>query len=310
MKKIIITGANGFLGRILSEFFIGKGFSVVAIARRLEGCSARARYCEWDGLTLGDWVRELEGAEAIINLAGRTVNCRYTDEHKKEILESRVTTTKLIGDAIKSLTKPPEVWINSSTATIYEHREQGEGVMPHTEAEGVIGEDFSMNVAKAWEKAFYEDEANIRKVSIRTAIVLGVEKGTVFDKLSAITRMGLGGSMGSGKQMVSWLHEEDFCRSIAFIVDHRTVEGAVNLVSPEAETNDDFMRGLRTVWGIPFGIRANEWMLQLGTRIMRTEAELVLKSRWVYPSALLDYGYEFKYSKLILALRDLRERAK
>ena len=306
--KIVIFGANGFLGRVLSSYFVERDYEVVAIARRREGCSPLAKFVYWDGVTAGDWTSELEGATAVINLAGRTVNCRYTDRHKQEIMESRVITTRLIGEAIQQAKNRPEVWINSSTATIYEHREQGTGNVAHTEAEGVIGDDFSMRVAKEWERAFYEHEVPVRKIAARTAIVLGAEKETVFDKLSGIVRLGLGGTMGSGRQMISWIHEEDFCGVMKFFIDKKDLEGSINVVAPHAETNRDFMQMLRKTWNVPFGLPATKWMLEIGTFLMRTETELVLKSRWVYPDRLLQAGYQFTFPDVPEALSDLKKR--
>jgi len=306
--KIIIFGANGFIGRVMSDYFTEKEHQVVAIARRRAGCSLSAKFVSWDGLKIGDWKDELEGADVVINLAGRTVNCRYNQRNRDEIMKSRTLTTSLIGKAIQDLTSPPEVWLNSSTATIYEHREQAEGSYPHTEEEGVIGDDFSMGVAKAWERAFYDDKAKIRKVALRTAIVLGAEKETVFDKLSGIVRIGLGGKMGSGRQMISWIHEEDVCRAIEFLIENRNAKGNYNLSAPNAEKNVNFMRILRQTWKVACGLPAARWMLAIGTFIMRTEGELVLKSRWVYPQRLLDEGFTFTYPKLPEALIELRGR--
>jgi len=306
--KVVIFGANGFLGRVLSAYFVNRGDEVIAIARRREGCSPLAKFVLWDGLNLADWVAELEGAQAVINLAGRTVNCRYNAQHKKEIMESRITTTHLIGSAIQQLKEPPEVWINSSTATIYEHREQGAGVVAHTEKDGVIGDDFSMRVAKEWERSFYEDETQVRKVAARTAIVLGAERETVFDKLSSIVKLGLGGTMGNGRQMMSWIHEEDFCRAMAFLIENREMNGSVNVVAPHAETNREFMKILRETWKVPFGLPAAKWMLEIGTYVMRTETELVLKSRWVFPQRLSNAGFSFNYGTVNDALSELRER--
>ena len=307
--KIVIFGANGFLGRALSRHFMKQGYEVVGICRRMEGCLENVNFVHWDGLELGEWKKSLDGARAVVNLAGRTVNCRYTDENKAQIMNSRTQTTKLIAEAIRSVENPPEVWVNSSTATIYEHREQGERVGPHTEKNGIVGDDFSMNVAKEWEQAFFSEQVTrVRKVAARTAIVLGAEKGTVFDKLSGFSRVGLGGTMGKGTQMVSWIHEDDFCHAIEHLIQNDS-EGVVNVVAPHAENNKTLMLLLRKVWKIPFGLPAMNWMLEIGTFLLKSETELVLKSRWVYPERLLKEGYEFKFDKLESALQDLREKS-
>lgn len=307
IDKVVITGANGFLGRALTRYYLEQGVKVVALARRPDGCLPDAEIFLWDGETLGDWVQALDGADALINLAGRTVNCRYSEENKNQIIESRVQTTQLLGEAIKSLPHPPKVWLNSSTATIYEHRENKDGNVPHTEALGVIGEDFSMGVAKAWEEAFFHSGADCRKVAARIAIVLGAEQGTVFQVLSKIVKLGLGGKMGSGAQQFSWIHEEDFCRAVDYCLRVEDLDGAINLVSPQAESNADLMRLLRKVWKVPIGLPAYKWMLKIGTFIMRSETELVLKSRWVHPERLLQSGFTFKHPTLKEALEDLRK---
>ncbi len=306
--KLVIFGANGFLGRVLTRYFLRKGDVVIAVARREDGCEAGAIFQKWDGLTHGNWVESLDYSDAIINLAGRTVNCRYSEKNKAEILESRTHTTMLIGEAIQQLKNPPKVWVNSSTATIYQHTEKTGNNSPNTEADGVIGEDFSMGIAKAWEEVFFADSAPVRKVATRTAIVLGAEKETVFDVLSKITRLGLGGKMGNGKQMMSWIHEYDFCRAVDFCIQKDQIKGAVNLVSPKAETNSELMRLLRKTWGIPLGLPAYKWMLEIGTFIMRSETELVLKSRWAYPKVLEDAGFTFKMPELERALLELKGR--
>ena len=306
--KVIIIGANSFLGRALSAHFYHRGDEVVAIARRRTGCSPYAKFVAWDGVTLAGWADELNHAQAVINLAGRSVNCRYNEQNKAEILESRVQTTRLIGRAIAQVTHPPEVWLNSSTATIYRHREDDGENHPHTEASGEIGEDFSMNVATEWERAFQQSEVAVRKVALRTAIVLGEEQGSVFDVLSALTRKGLGGTMGGGRQMFSWIHIGDFCRAVHHCIERTTLEGSINIVSPNAESNQALMASLRKVWGVKLGLPATRWMLRVGAFFMRTETELVLKSRWVSPERLIQDGFNFQYHSLEQALQSLKER--
>lgn len=298
MKKIIvIAGANGFTGKYLSEFYLNKGWVVKALARRKEGLAEGVEFYQWDGVNLGEWGKELEGAEAVVNLAGRTVNCRYNDENKRQIIESRVNCTKVIGEAIAQVGAElaPKVWLNASTATIYRNADD----CYQTESEGELGEGFSVDVAKAWEKAMTDVELapSVRKIRLRISLVMADEPGTVLEVFRGLARKFLGGKMGSGKQMVSWMHIDDFCRSIDWMIENPKAEGAYNLAAPEALTNAELMKLVRKDVGAPFGLPAMEWMLEIGAFFMRTETELIVKSRWVYPERLLEEGFEFEKVK-------------
>lgn len=296
MKKVIvIVGANGFTGRYLSEFYLKKGWAVNAISRKDEGLVEGVKFFQWDGINLGEWKEALEGAEAVVNLAGRTVNCRYSDENKRQILESRVNTTKVLGMAIAGCENPPEVWLNSSTATIFRNASDHY----QTDSEGEIGEGFSVDVAKAWEAALGDAEVgeSVRKIALRTSLVMADEPGTVLEIFRGLAKKFLGGPMGSGKQMVSWIHIDDWCGSIEWMIDNKSANGAYNLASPNAISNEDMMKLIRKEVGVCFGLPAYEWMLEIGAFFMRTETELIVKSRWVYPERLLDEGFEFEKPK-------------
>jgi len=303
-KKIVIAGANGFLGRCLGRWYWDKEYEIVGLSR-CGGVAEGATSVYWDGESFGSWRDELEGAEAVVNLAGRSVNCRYGEKNKKVILESREKSTAILGKAIKECKCPPRVWLNSSTATIYRHAEDG----PQDEVEGEIGTGFSVEVAKAWEKAFFESETPecVRKVALRSSIVLGNEDGTVFNYLYKLCRLGLGGAMGSGLQKVSWIHIEDFCRAIDWLIEKDEPEKVYNLVAPGVIDNRELMNGFRRIANRGFGLPAAKWMLEIGAFFMRTETELVLKSRWVGGTRLKTEGFKFLWPDFEAALDDLKD---
>ncbi|HEV8247594.1 MAG TPA: NAD-dependent epimerase/dehydratase family protein, partial [Polyangiaceae bacterium] len=261
--KIVIFGGTGQVGTLLSRAFQERGDEVVALGRT--AIEAPWRVLGWDGKTIGTWRRELEGAGAVINLAGRSVNCRYNPDNRREIMDSRVDSTSVVGQAIAACERPPSVWLQASTATIYAHRYDA----PNDEASGLIGGDepgvpetwrFSIEVAKAWERAL--DEASVphtRKVKLRAAMIMSPDHGGVFDTLLGLVRRGLGGREGDGKQYVSWIHHQDFVRAIFFLLAREELEGAVNIASPEPLPNAEFMRGLRQAWGARVGLPATRW---------------------------------------------------
>jgi uncharacterized protein (TIGR01777 family) len=301
ISKIVIAGANGFLGTSLAQYFRSKAATIVMIARRAGKPDKNIRWVTWNGETIGDWATELDGAEVLINLAGKNVNCRYTAKNKKEIYDSRLRSTAVLGQAIARCANAPKVWINASSATIYEA--SFDKLM--TEENGVIGHDFSMDVCKQWEAAFNQVALpKTRKILLRTSIVLG-EKSAALPALTNLARFGLGGKQGDGKQFVSWIHIRDFCRAVEWLVDVHTASGAYNITAPHPITNDEFMRTLREVMHISFGLNAPRWMLGIGSWIIRTETELVLKSRKVYPKRLLDEGFLFEFPKVNNALQEL-----
>jgi uncharacterized protein (TIGR01777 family) len=262
----------------------------------------------WDSRTLGPWTTELEAADAVVNLAGRHVNCRYHARNRRAIFDSRVESTRVLGEAIRRCRRPPPVWLNSSTATIYKHaydRPMDEftgAIGPHPEARDA----FSVEVACAWEEAFTAAHTPAtRKVALRTAMVFSSTGGGAYPVLRRLTRLGLGGTLGHGRQYVSWIHERDFCRAVEWLITHDDIAGPVNLAAPNPLPNREVIRLLRRSLGIPFGLPAARWMLELGAFLLRTETELVIKSRRVVPSRLLESGFEFHLPTLEAALADL-----
>jgi uncharacterized protein (TIGR01777 family) len=298
--KVVISGGSGQLGTRLAGAFVDEGHEVVVLSRRAESAGP-ARNVVWDGETLGPWAEELDGGDVVINLAGRSVNCRYSATNRREIMDSRVLSTRILGEAIAAAASPPRTWLHASTATIYAHTYDA----PNDERTGVIGGDepgvpetwrFSIDVAKAWEAELdAADTPHTRKVAMRTAMVMSPDRGGVFDVLLGLVRRGLGGKVGDGRQYISWLHHEDFVRSVGWLIEHEELSGPVNLASPNPVPQAEFMRVLRRAWGMPVGLPATKWMLEIGTFVMRTESELILKSRRVVPGRLLESGFELRY---------------
>jgi uncharacterized protein len=290
MKTIVITAANGFIGSALTEYF-STNFKVVALVRKPRPDKKNVRYVRWDGRTQGEWSSELEGAEAVINLAGRSVNCRYNERNRQFIYSSRLESTAAIGEAVKSSNVKPKVWMNAASATIYAHSEH----VPNTEANGIIGSGFSVDVCLKWEAAFASfAQPGVRQITLRTSIVLG-SGGGVMKPFLNLVRSGLGGKMGRGKQQFSWIHIDDLCRAVDFLLAHESSVGVYNIASPDPVTNAVFMRTLRNAARVPFGIPAPKWLLEAGAAIIGTETELVLKSRFVLPERLEDAGFRFRY---------------
>lgn len=304
MRKVLLPGGTGFLGRVLVRHFMRKGWEVVVLTRgTLPAAASGARHVLWDGRTVGVWAAELEGCDLVVNLCGRSVNCRYTPENRREILASRLETTHVLGEAISACRRPPPLWINSSSATIYRHAEDRE----MTEAGGEIGAGFSVEVCQNWEVELFKVLApHTRKIALRSAMVLGRDPGSVFQVLSRLVRLGLGGPMGTGKQYVSWLHEADFCGIIDWLHNHEELCGPLNACAPEPVPNRELMAALRRAWNRPFGLPAGRLMLEAGAWLLGTETELILKSRRVVPGRLLDSGYAFRFPGMAKAIRDLR----
>ena len=311
-RRIVLPGGSGQVGAILARHFHAQGDDVVVVARTAKPSPWKT--VSWDGETLGAWTSELDGADLVINLAGRNVNCRYTAENRREIKESRVRSTRLVGEAIGRMAHPPRIWMNASTATIYRHAFD----RPMDETTGEIGGKepnapstwaFSIDVATSWEEAFFSASTpGTRKVALRSAMVMSPDRGGVFDTLLALVRFGLGGASGSGKQFVSWVHDRDFLRSIDYLAEHEDLDGAVNIASPNPVPNAEFMALLRKAWGTHIGLPAMEWMLEFGAIFLRTETELILKSRRVIPGRLLSHGFKFDFPEWGGAARDLVER--
>lgn len=309
--KIVIPGGSGQVGTLLARAFVADGHEVVVLSR--SSTPAPWRVVRWDAESIGDWTAEIDGSDVVINLAGRSVNCRYSSANRKAITESRTLSTRVVGEAIAGASKPPKVWMQASTATIYAHRYDA----ANDEATGLIGGSepnvpetwrFSIGVARAWEQAATAAVVpSTRKVLLRSALTLSPDRGGVFDVLLALVRFGLGGTNGDGKQFVSWIHDEDFIRAVYWLIDHE-LEGPVNLAAPNPLPNTDFMRGLREAWGARIGLPASRWMLEIGTLLMRSETELILKSRRVVPGRLLESGFIFGFPNWDEAARDLCHR--
>ena len=306
-RRIILAGGSGFLGQVLAKHFLASGHDVVILTRTPKPRADGVGEIVWDGQTSGPWVGELEGAEAVINLAGRSVNCRYHERNRKIILDSRISPTRVLGEAVSRCATPPRVWLNSSTATIYKH-----AYGPAWDESGEIGhapeakDEFSVYVATTWERAFDQARTpNTRKIAMRSAMVLGHGPNSVFPMLQRLVRLGLGGRMASGKQFVSWIHEEDFCRAIDWLLQNEKFNGVVNLAAPNPVTNAEMMRTLREICVVPFGLPAGLWMLEAGAFFLRTETELIIKSRRVIPGRLTTAGFEFRFPNLRSAFENL-----
>ena len=312
--RIVIPGGSGQVGTILARAFHASGDRVTVLSRRP---AARPwRVVGWDGVTLGDWQQEIDGSDVVINLAGRSVNCRYNASNRDEILQSRVLSTHAVGRAIARARLQPRVWLQASTATIYAHRldspnDEHSGILGGGESNAPSSWRFSIDVARAWERAFDEAETDgTRKVALRSAMTLSPDPGGIFDTVLQLARRGLGGRAGSGRQFMSWIHYADFIAAVRWLIGREDIDGVVNVASPNPLPNADFMRILRQAYGIPFGLPAPKWMLEIGARFMRTETELILKSRRVVPARLLDHGFTFRYPDWRDAARDLCRQAK
>jgi uncharacterized protein (TIGR01777 family) len=310
--KIVIPGGSGQVGHIVARHFHSQGHTVTVLSRRAS--PEPWEVIEWNGRTRGEWVAALSECDVVINLAGRSVNCRYTEANRKEIHESRIHSTLLLNEVITALDHPPPLWINASTATIYRHAkdramDEESGELGGGESGAPDTWNFSIGVAKACEKAFFDTAtARTRKIAIRSAITFSPDRGGVFDVLSGLARWGLGGAQGDGTQYVSWVHEADFARALDFLIAHEELEGIVNIASPNPLRNRDFMTALRAAWGMRVGLSAKAWMIEIGTFFMRTESELVLKSRHVVPGRLLASGFRFLHPEWPAAARELVSR--
>jgi hypothetical protein len=292
LNKIVIAGGTGFLGQFLASKFRAKGDDVLIISRNKGDVLWKDRE---------RIIKVLNNADVVINLAGKSVDCRYNERNKRDILNSRVDTTRTIGEAILECSQPPKLWINSSTATIYRHAED----RPMTEENGEMGKGFSVNVAQQWEKAFFDFKlSNVRQVALRMAIVLG-RQGGVMHPLKRLTRLGLGGKQGKGNQMFSWIHIEDLFRIILFLMEHEGLNGVINCSSPEPVSNRILMKSIGEALHVKVGLPTPEWLLEIGAVLIRTETELVLKTRWVLPDRLLNSGFTFTYPTLASALEEV-----
>jgi len=299
--KIVIPGGTGQIGALLCRAFSATNDEVVVLSRNPVPRSLY-RSVQWDGRSLCGWTQELEGADVVINLAGKSVNCRYGKRNRCEIMDSRVDSVRAIRAAIERAKQPPRIWLQAATATIYAHRLDA----PNDEFRGLIGGDepdapetwrFSIDVAKAWESAVSDSKplANTRTVIMRSAMTMSPDRGGIFAHLLGLVRFGLGGRAGNGRQFVSWIHESDFVCAVRLLIDNEELSGSVNICSPNPLPNSEFMRELRRAWGIRIGLPSSKWMLEVGAFFMRTETELILKSLRVMPARLLQHGFKFQF---------------
>jgi uncharacterized protein (TIGR01777 family) len=304
--KVVIPGGTGQLGGVLSRSFRAQGHEVVLIGR-----NGAAGVVPWDGRSAGPWIDVIDGADVVVNLAGRSVNCRYTEANRRAMMDSRVDSTRAVGLAIENARRPPPLWLQMSTATIYAHRFDA----PNDEAAGRIGGDetnaprdwrFSIDIAKAWESAIEQASTpRTRKVALRAAMVMSPDPGGILDVLLGLVGAGLGGAIAGGQQFVSWIHERDFLRAVDFLIHRDDVAGAVNVAAPNPLPQREFMAALRAAAGARVGLPATRWMVAIGAYFLRTETELVLKSRRVVPGRLLDAGFSFEFPQWASAARDL-----
>lgn len=309
--KIILPGGTGQLGNLLARSFHDRGDEVLVFSRHPR--PTPWRQVHWDGCSQGPWARELENAFAVINLAGRSVDCRYTPVNRSEILASRIQSTRILGEAITQCSNPPRVWLQSSTATIYSHRFDA----PNDEHTGILGGEerdipdtwrFSLDVARQWERAADSTPLpQTRLARLRIAMVMSPESGGAFETLLRLVRWGLGGKVGSGRQYISWVHDSDFIRAVDWLLTH-DLAGPVNVCAPNPLPQAEFMKLLRDAWGTSIGLPAHRWLLEVGTFLLRTESELILKSRRVVPTRMSDAGFDFLHSGWATAAQDLCER--
>lgn len=310
--KIVLPGGTGQVGTILARAFHAEGHDVVVLSRKPG--DAPWRVARWDPRDPSSCVAEIDGSDIVINLAGRSVNCRYTPANRRAIMDSRVTSTRTIGTALAQAGSPPSIWLQSSTATIYAHRFDA----ANDEATGIIGGHepdvppawhFSIDVATAWERACEDaDTPRTRRVLMRSAMVMSPDRGGIFDTLLTLVRRGLGGTAGDGRQYISWIHDRDFVRAVQYLIHDPALAGPVNIAAPTPLPNREFMRAIRRAAGIRLGPPATRWMLAIGAFLMRTETELILKSRRVVPGHLLDRGFTFDFPEWTEAVRDLVSR--
>lgn len=314
--KIVIPGGTGQVGGILRRAWSTRGHEVVVLSRHPEELEEGVRHQVWDGRTIGPWADEIDGADVVVNLAGRTVSCRYTKANLKQMMDSRVESTRVVGEAIAKASAPPRTWLQMSTATIYAHRFDA----PNDESTGIIGGsepdapaywEFSTRIAKSWEaEQAAAATPRTRKVALRSAMVMSPDKGGVLDVLLTMARLGLGGPVAGGEQFVSWIHEIDFVRACDLLIERDDMAGPVNLAAPGPLPQRDLMRTLRKEAGMPIGLPATRWMAEIGAWALRTDTELLLKSRRVVPGRLLEADFEFEYADWTAAAHDLVGRAR
>ena len=299
-RRVVIAGGTGFLGRNLAAYLTGRGWTVLVLSRNAPADSIRWHHARWDARTLGEWVRYLDGAEAVVNLVGRTVDCVKTPDHCDEILRSRVESTTVLGRALQNVGKRPRVWVQMATAHIY-----GDPPEVVCDEDSPFGYGLAPFVGQAWEDAFQRAApAQIRQVVLRTSFVLG-KGGGALPKLAALARVGLGGTVGSGRQGISWIHEHDMNRLFVRAIEDEQMSGAYVATAPNPVSNAEFMRELRRALRMPVGLPATSWMVRAAAPLLRTDPELALFGRYCVSRRLREEGFDFQFPDVRSALRDL-----
>ena len=305
MKKIVIAGGSGFLGKLLIQYFMNRDYRLTVLSRKKYQDQNNLKFVEWDGYHKGDWVEELSDADVLINLCGFSVNCRYNDTNKQAIYDSRLDSTLLLGEVLESLDYGPTLWLNASSATIYRH-----SYVPMDE-NAPHGEGFSVDVCEQWENAFYQyKNTGARQIALRMAMVFDAQEGGAYDHMKEAVRLGFGGGLGQGSQYVSWIHGHDFCRAIEFLIKNVELEGDVNISSPFPIINREMMAIVAEHQSHVLSMKCPEWLLSIGSFIKQTEKELVVKSRCVIPKKLNKAGFKFHYPRMSDAANEIASRQK
>lgn len=321
---VVIAGGSGFVGRALTEHLLARGTDVIVLTREggvaesgsraaasrpvaglpPESPIANVRRVTWDARTLGPWARELEGATALVNLVGRSVDCVKTPEQRDQIVRSRVESTLVLGEAVRACERPPPVWVQMSTAHIY-----GDPPEAVCDEETTAGVGFAPEVGTAWEAAFAEAAPPyVRRVVLRTSFVLGRDRGSgasALGRLARLARLGLGGTVGHGRQGISWIHEDDMSALFERAIGEPSMRGVYVATAPNPVSNAEFMRELRRVLRVPIGLPSPEFMVRLGARVLRTDPELALYGRYCVSSRLPREGFTFRFTEVGGALADL-----
>jgi len=314
--RVVLPGGSGQVGQMLARHFQERGHRVTVLTRG--PYTAPWQTVHWDGEHAGDWIETLEGADVCINLAGRSVNCRYNEANRRAIYESRIGSTRLLNRVISGLADPPRLWLNASAATLYKRVLDPNGAdLPRDESAPAGGDEpaaerwgrrreFSQRVVRDWEAAFFETETpRTRKAALRSAVCFSPTPGNVFAVLSNLVRAGLGGKQGSGRQFVTWIHEGDYARAVDFLIEHEEMDGPINITAPNPLPNREFMEALRDAWDRPNGLPAPSLFIHIGAFAMRTEAELVLQSCRAVPGRLLKACFQFEFPEWPEAAEDL-----
>ena len=307
--KIVIPGGSGFLGELLTRSFLSNSHEVLILGRKKPlYLLSKARYMKWDAVHLGDWKKEIDGADVVINLAGMSIQCFFNQKNLEELRNSRILSTQVLGQAIEQSQKPPPLWLQLSSVGIYSHRLDA----PNDEARGKIGsEPYPIwekisQLIQDWEKTLWSSNTSrTRKVAVRCAMVMDIHKRSAFRVFLKLCKWGLGGSVGGGKQMLSWIHGEDFVRAMEFLMDKASISGPVNLSSPHPVSQKEFMQTMREVLGIKIGFPAPRWMVVLSSYITRIDSELILKSRYAFPKVLRDHQFTFRFPHCKKAMENL-----